>query len=155
MFVPSERVSLAVGALMAAAESYAKGSVMPWVEVSAAMEMHYRDSMHIVNKFRRELRKTRGIATWCEPDWGIRFLTDQEVVRDVPRKRRRRIVRQYSKTLQDLNVADVGKLSQFEAQTLAKERAAAETLRNAAIQEQRTIKALFRQSDVPRRPVTE
>lgn len=90
-----------------------RGSTIRWetIEVAARMERYTQSWGTVVAKWRRRLLREREIATLAEVQVGIRLLTKEQTVHEIPALRQRRMRRQASRAIRELRSVDGDGLS--------------------------------------------
>lgn len=113
MFESKEAISLAVKALNEQTADLKRGDVLKWEEIEeiAGIKRYTEYWSSMLKRFRRDVLKTRRIATWAEKTVGLRFLTQQEQVRLIAEKRQRKMFRQSSMAMREISAADPSQLS--------------------------------------------
>lgn len=107
------RVTAGIDSLQSAFGVLAKGCTIAWEDMERVLDMT-RDShlfRYTVKKWRRNLLRDRGIATWPEYTVGLRLLTDSEQVTIPARARQRRAVRQIRRAIREVSAADDSQLT--------------------------------------------
>jgi hypothetical protein len=107
-------VSDAVARVIRLAAGYARGQVIPWILIEQVAGFD-RESTHwpaVDRRWRRELRKTRGITTEAVPGVGLKLHTVNDQVNRRSEKRRARASRQLSRDAEELRATPDRELTQ-------------------------------------------
>jgi hypothetical protein len=104
MFDTKEENAKAVDALYSASADLVRGDVLQWavVESTTGLTRESHRLWHVVRRFRKRLRKERGIA--CRPitNVGLRLLTESEQVRRCSEDRHRKMFRQSTIAMREI-----------------------------------------------------
>ena len=118
-----DEITVAVESLTALSAKYDRGECVPWDEIEKiAGPRKENRSRHIIQKWRKRLRREREIVTFCAASIGVRLLTHKEVANEVPRYRQRRAYRQIRRAMSETRLVDVERLTLAERKMLVAQR---------------------------------
>lgn len=120
---PIDKIKEAVDDLMSLAARYDRGQCIQWDEIEKIAGSRFDNrARHIIGKWRRRLMKDREIVTLCSLGVGVRLLTHEETLKEVPAIRQRKAYRQVRKALREVETIDVGRLSDHQRRLLASQK---------------------------------
>lgn len=118
-----DEITEAVDLLAAMSEKYDRGHCIEWAEIEAVSGPRTENrGKHIIQKWRKRLKREREIVTLCAATVGIRLLTHKEVATEIPRYRQRKAYRQIRRAMNETRLVDVESLSLSERKMLVAQR---------------------------------
>lgn len=107
--------------LFGEASKFNKGDILPHelIESCIGCKRHEGSYGSIFTRFRKRMRRERGVTLHPINGVGFKLLTDEEVVRIMPKLRRKKMYRQSSKCMAELSVVDQTHLTMHQRTALA------------------------------------
>jgi hypothetical protein len=120
MFETNPEVQEAIERLWQEYQGVERGTIIPWDEIETVMGRSRDDvsGWHIIRQFRKRLRIEKHITTWKQDSVGIRCLTHQQTLHEMPVIRQRKARRQVTRCLKELATVDEKRLTVRERQAL-------------------------------------
>lgn len=147
-FNPCPAVDEAVRVGLNLVGGYARGDVVPWATLEAAVGFvryteHWGAFLH---RMRRDFRNVTGIVLWPVRDVGLELLTINDQLHKRSIARHRRAVKQLTKELRELDALPDGELTQHQQEVKARKLMKARDERRAVLRGLREGHSLLRPS---------
>jgi len=123
MYEESEFNAVAISNLWNTFSETPRGTLVPWRKIEAVIGFSRKHGgWHLINRFRKKMRTILGVVTLAENNTGLRFLTHEETLTEVPALRQQRAYRQVNRCLRELKTVDGTALSDHQRLVLFSQR---------------------------------